>query len=127
MNGMASKFGNIVGAWREARASHWKVVDGDKVVAVMPMVYTWSLVCDLSEDAYEYRYCYEHRADAIEAFMEFETLAEHPNGPWIKRKGHPAGELVGPGSRDYVAEQRVPECGGAAAVGSVAFNDSEDA
>ena len=122
----ADRFGRIVASWDQNGAVAWRHHDDGTICCVMPMIYTWSIVVGVREMDYDYRYCYGTLLDAKAAFDLFEDYTIHPPGPWIKRKGHPDGEIRGPGSGD-VAEQRVPPSGGAAAVAPTDINDMEDA
>jgi hypothetical protein len=48
--------------------------------------FTWGLLVNLQPFGYHLRYCYEHEAEALAALASWDG-AEHPGGPWIKRKG----------------------------------------
>lgn len=49
-------------------------------------LFTTGLVVNLSYESYERRYCFEHRADALNALLTWDGRG-HPDGPWIKCKG----------------------------------------
>lgn len=61
-------------------------------------LYTSAIVTGITPMGYVGRYCYEHRHDAIDAFMEWNGHGDPP-GPWIKYKGPPH-ERLGPGATD---------------------------
>jgi hypothetical protein len=61
------------------------------------MMFTTGLMVGLDELGYAYRYCYEHQADAAAALAAWDGQGDPP-GPWIKIKGHPDGERLGPGA-----------------------------
>ena len=66
-------------------------------VGVMPMNFTCGLFVGLDETGYAYRYCYPTLTDAVMAAATW-TGEGDPPGPWIKLKGHPEGERLGPGA-----------------------------
>lgn len=82
---------------RENGYLEWRELADGRVIAVSPMMYTFGLMVGCDESSYEYRYCYERAADARAALLTWDGSG-HPPGPWIKRKGHPEGELLGPGA-----------------------------
>lgn len=61
-------------------------VPGQGWCALLQFAFTWGLVVNLGPDCYERRYCFEHRADAAQAFAAWNGV-DHPGGPWIKCKG----------------------------------------
>ena len=56
------------------------------LVGLQAFCFTTAIIVGLSEDGYEYRYCYEHRQEA-EAAMQAWSGEGDPSGPWIKQKG----------------------------------------
>jgi hypothetical protein len=77
--------------------SRVRKLDDGKWIGVMRMLYTTGLCYGLAPEGYEWRYCYEHAADALLALEEWDGAGDPP-GPWLKVKGHPAGERLGPGA-----------------------------
>jgi hypothetical protein len=72
-----------------------------RVLGIEPMQFTWGLMVDLDDIGYRWRYCYEKGFDAAYALENWDGTG-HPPGPWIVRKGHPEGELYGPGAKEQV-------------------------
>jgi hypothetical protein len=76
-------------------------VPGVGLCGVQPQIYTVALMVGLDEMGYRYRYCYPTYMDATLALHTWDGKGDPP-GPWIKLKGHPAGERLGPGIEDRV-------------------------
>jgi hypothetical protein len=74
-----------------------RVLPGLGLCGVKHMIYTASLIVGLNEEGYRYRYCYPTLFDALEALRVWDGTGDPP-GPWIKLKGHPDGERLGPGA-----------------------------
>jgi hypothetical protein len=72
-----------------------------RIIGVHKLLHTTGLFVGLNAAGYAYRYCYETRPQAIAAANAWDG-AGHPPGPWIKLKGHPNGEQLGPGAIDQV-------------------------
>ena len=53
---------------------------------LMNFIFTTGLMVGMTQHSYKVRYCYEHRADALEALKTY-TDGSVPEGPWIKAKG----------------------------------------
>lgn len=70
---------------------------GGKLAGVHRMVYTAGLFVGLTDTGVEYRYCYPNVRTALQALDAWDGAGDPP-GPWIKRKGHPDGERLGPGA-----------------------------
>lgn len=64
-------------------------VPGRGLCGIMPMMFTIGLFYGLSEYGYDGRYCYapENIAKLLSALLTWDG-AGHPDGPWIKHKGH---------------------------------------
>lgn len=107
MSEAAERFKRVYDAWAVAGACDWRVHEDGTLSAVMPFIWTWAIVVGVRESDYDYRYCYPTLGDARAAFLVFEDYTQDPEGPWIKRKGHPDGEKIGPGATSYLAEQRL--------------------
>ena len=73
------------------------VLPTGEIAGVMPMIFTTGLFVGLTSDAWRTRYCYERREDAVAALDAWDGR-DDPPGPWIKVKGHPGGERLGPGA-----------------------------
>lgn len=77
-------------------ANHYlfpKMIDG-QLCALHQYAYTVGLLVDVGEYGYERRYCFENWPDAIIAITDYENVAEHAPGPWIKCKGRMNGEPI---------------------------------
>jgi len=72
-----------------------RLPDG-RLAGVSRLLFTFSLHVGLAEEDYEGRYCYERMADALEACAAWDGRGDPP-GPWIKAKGFPGGDRIGPG------------------------------
>lgn len=62
-------------------------------IAVGRLLFTWALYVRVDMIGYDHRYCFETEADALVALATWDGV-EHPNGPWIKRKGN--GDILNP-------------------------------
>ena len=58
----------------------------EKLCAIHSFIHTTAIVVGLSDLAYEHRYCFEHRNDAILALRRWK-VERHPPGLWTKVKG----------------------------------------
>lgn len=73
-----------------------KLANGVKI-SLEQFLFTYGLCYGVDETGYEYRYCYEDLGQALTDFLLW-TGEGDPGGPWIKLKGHPDGERLGPGA-----------------------------
>lgn len=64
---------------------------------VKHLCFTAGLFVGLNPYGYEWRYCYPNMMDAVNALEAWDGSGDPP-GPWIKIKGHPDGERLGPGA-----------------------------
>jgi hypothetical protein len=64
---------------------------------VRQMGYTGGLHVGLTDAGYAWRYCYPTAKQALEALAVWDGAGDPP-GPWIKLKGHPDGDRLGPGA-----------------------------
>lgn len=70
-------------------------------IGLMGMNYTTGLFVGLDETGYASRYCYEHRTDALDAFLCWEGQGD-PSGPWVMHKGARGGDRLNPRLKDEV-------------------------
>jgi len=75
---------------------HVRQLPDGRLIGIMAQLFTTGLVVGLHLIGYAGRYCYERRADAVEACAAWDGLG-HPMGPWVKYKGE-GGECLGPGA-----------------------------
>ncbi len=79
---------------------HASFLPDGKVAGIQRMLFTFGLCCGIHREGnllfHDYRYCYEHEADAIAALSEWDGKGDPP-GPWIKLKGARV-ERLGPGA-----------------------------
>ena len=64
----------------------WPLEVRGKMCAVRFLLTTVGLFVGITEQGYEYRYCFEEMHEAIKALADWKDT-EHPPGPWIKQKG----------------------------------------
>lgn len=68
-----------------------------QLVGTQPQLFTTGLFVGLDAVGdYAYRYCYEREADAAFAARTWNGVGDPP-GPWLKLKGKPGGDRLGPG------------------------------
>lgn len=59
--------------------------DSSRTAAVVPFLFTWAIIADLSEAGYEDRWCYHSLAEALGALEDWDGTGEpegwhrHPN------------------------------------------------
>lgn len=83
-----------------------KLLPDGRWCALMRFMFTAGLVVGIDERGnYDWRYCYERAEDASAALDTWDGTG-HPSGPWIKRKGHPDGELSNTFKGINVVEER---------------------
>lgn len=56
--------------------------------------FTVAIVCGLDSTGYQHRYCFPDWAECLRSFENWDGQTEHPDGPWIKRKGGGRGFAV---------------------------------
>lgn len=66
-------------------------------IGIQTMLFTTALMVGIDATGYVMRYCYEQASDA-EAACRLWTGSGDPPGPWIKAKGEPGGDRLGPGA-----------------------------
>jgi len=75
----------------------------DGLYGIQMQAFTWAIMCKVTMDSYERRYCYDTMLDAIMGLAEWEIGREpHPSGPWLKLKGLVTG---GRGHADFRQDQ----------------------
>lgn len=63
-----------------------RLIHNQGLCGLLRFNFTWGLVVGLNASGYTKRYCYENRADALDALEAWDG-SDHPDGPWIKLKG----------------------------------------
>ena len=71
-----------------------RYIEGHGFCGLNHLMFTVGLFCGLTEIGYKYRYCYPHLLDAMCGLEGWDGTG-HPDGDWIKRKGH-GGDLINP-------------------------------
>lgn len=72
-------------------------VPGHAICGVRRFLFTYGLVVGMDDTGYAGRYCYEFRAEAVDALREWDGIGDPP-GQWIVYKGR-GGERMGPGAK----------------------------
>lgn len=70
------------------------VIPSVGVCSIRRMIFTTGLFVNMDELGYQYRYCYQTRAEALSAIESWNGEG-HPPGDWVKRKGE-GGDLSNP-------------------------------
>ncbi len=70
-----------------------RVIDG-QLCALNAYATTVGLVVNIDDISYERRYCFQDPAEAVKAFLQYTSVAEHASGNWIKCKGRFKGEPI---------------------------------
>lgn len=75
--------------------SDTREIEGRGLCGLEVFMHTTGIVWGIDEYSKAGRWCYEHHADAVEAFAAWNGVGDPP-GPWIKYKGEC--ERLGPGA-----------------------------
>ena len=62
-----------------------RLLPDDSYAALLPLIFTTSVVMGLDRWGFAKRYCYTHRADAERALFELKSEDDEPTG-WIARR-----------------------------------------
>lgn len=75
--------------------SSTREIKGRGLCGLCVFIHTTGIVWGIDQHSKAGRWCYEHHADAVEAFAAWDGVGD-PSGPWIKYKGEC--ERLGPGA-----------------------------
>lgn len=76
----------IFSSWQPYYASMPKVDNQGNLYFIMPMTFTWAIVCNADHNGYSHRFCYENLTECLDAYDRWTPSLETEPPNFIARK-----------------------------------------
>ena len=106
--GLTQKQIAVLDNWAEANPILPRVDRNGVLYFLMPMVYTWAIVCKVDQWSYHHRFCYRSLREAISAYDDWDVSMKTEPKNYVKRKGIES-VVIGFGRKGIIASEKTDE------------------